>query len=109
MFVHWSFAYPPLLTTGTVQKFPVAAGQDKKHGSAWGVLTWKGVQSAQPPQCFILLQLRHHSVGGRLRTGVQQQEQPIRIQGSLKRVWRLKDGAESGVRLKGAGEAEGGA
>ena len=43
-----------------------------------------------------------------LCTGVQQQEQPIRIQGSLKRVWRLKDGAESGAKLKGTEEAQGG-
>ncbi|KAK9831402.1 hypothetical protein WJX81_001497 [Elliptochloris bilobata] len=55
---------------------------DQKHGTAWGVLTWKGGQ---------------------------QQEQPVMIRGSLKRVWRLKDGADSGARLRGSGAQEDGA
>ena len=90
--------------------------QDKKHGSAWGVLTWKGARSAISYSMVlwlccksgVLCAASQDKSGSRACAGVQQQEQPIRIQGSLKRVWRLKDGAESGARLKGVREAEGG-
>ncbi len=62
------------------------------------------------PHRAVLSALRERAREGHLpaegRAGEQQQDQPIRIRGSLKRVWRLRDGSHSGARLKGDGAAD---
>lgn len=59
--------------------FPTSNSQDGKHGSAWGVLTWRG-QAQQP-------------------------EKPTSISGPLKPVWRVVEAPQQGWQASGLAAA----
>ena len=74
------------LHCGTTQK-PIHVLQDGEHGVASGVLTWKGTHGQQP---FSQSQLVSPEIG-LCCTGEIQSEQPKRINGVLKKVWRYME------------------